>query len=115
MKMTDSHKYLKNWKLSCLLLLLLPTQSFATVYYYRYVGGSLGGTAGEISNSSPAITYDSGTITDSYPLNSRSSTRAILSLNGGFELMGQAGNPTFDIGLGVYSTPPPNTVMPAIK
>jgi hypothetical protein len=92
-------------KHSLLLLLLLPGPSFASVYYYMYLGGSIGGSSGQISASDPTITYADGTITDAYPLNRRNSIRSILSLNGGYELMGREGNPTFDIGIGVYSTP----------
>lgn len=92
-------------KHSLLLLLLLPGPSFASVYYYMYLGGSLGGSSGQISASDPSITYADGTITDTYPLNRRNSIRSIFSLNGGYELMGLEGNPTFDIGIGVYSTP----------
>lgn len=103
--MINSMPIAKKLKTICWMLLLLPAQSFATIYYFPYLGGSVAASAGEISNDNPTITYSSGTITDAYPLTSRTSTRAVLSLNGGFELMGQDDSPTFDVGIGVYSTP----------
>jgi opacity protein-like surface antigen len=90
---------------SLLLLLLFPVQSFATIFYYPYAGGSFAVSNGHVGNGTPTIGYDGDSITDVYRVNRRYSTRPEFSLNGGVELMGKECNPSFDIGLGLYATP----------
>ena len=71
-----------------------------------YLGLSLGRSSATEGHREPHISYFSGaTITDAYPLNHRSSSAMMLSVNGGYEWSGHALRPAVAFGLGFYTNP----------
>lgn len=85
-------------------LFLLSQSAFATLGH-PYVGGTVDLSFAEMGNTNSQITYYDGQLTDSYPLNSNNSTRAVLGLNGGYEFSGACYRPAIALGLGVYTAP----------
>jgi hypothetical protein len=73
---------------------------------HMYAGMSFAGSHANLSKNTPEITYLSGVqITDDYPLNDSNKSRAVVSLNGGYEFPGACWMPNIAVGLGFYTTP----------
>lgn len=84
-----------------LLFLTLPAYSACG---HPYVGGSLGTSFGNLDHQHPKISYLSGdTITDAYPLQKKQAWSSIVSLNAGYEFIGQQCMPAVALGLGIYT------------
>lgn len=70
-----------------------------------YVGTSLGASFALLGKHTPQISYDDNLLMDAYPLNNRRGAAPIISINGGYEFLGDNWKPAVALGLGLYSNP----------
>lgn len=91
-------------KLSLTLILMSCIVS-AFAEGHIFVEGDYGQSRASLSNSNPQITYDSGYLTDSYPLHDNHQSTEMASLQAGYEFLANKKIPAIALGLGFYSTP----------
>ena len=87
-----------------ILFLFSPAAVFATSGQ-SYLGLSAGATWGMLAANNPKVVYDSGLVTDSYPLKNQSSTTAVVGANGGYEFTVADERMAIALGVGAYTTP----------
>lgn len=89
----------------CLLGLCVTTPALPQSGHW-YAGVGYGKSLAHFSYSDPSITYYSGYLTDSYPLNDDTTSTGVASLTGGYEWLAiKSGWPAIAVGLGLYTTP----------
>lgn len=92
----------KSWLIFILFLFISPV--FAANGHV-YLGGTIASSWAKVGNNNPQINYYDGLLTDAYPISGNQPTRAIISVNGGYEFVGTGYVPAIALGLGIYGTP----------
>lgn len=87
------------------LLLFLFSASVYAIPGHIYIGGAIESATVNVGQTNPQLTYNNDTLTDNYPINDSNNTKAVISLNGGYEFNGEGKTPAIAVGIGAYTTP----------